>query len=532
MVIMRTTEHNSTCRNGGIPLKIWLLALGVGVFFSLAQVVNAQTQVSGTIVNQTWTSNNSPYVVVGDILVAVLTINPGVTIVFSNNYAFEIGGVLTARGTPTAPIVFMGTNGGWQGIFFNNAPAGSILDHCIISNAVNSGILITASGSPTIVNCSFVGNSTTDKGGAINATAQTTDLVLDGCTFQNNSASVHGGAIHADMILGVLRIVNGCQFIGNISNPAGAGGGYVGGAVYVTGNVEISDALFTNNTSISQCSGTFGCNVEARGGAVFLESGNATINNCIFVGNSVSAINDGNCFFGGNSSAWGGAIHLNTGTLKLGNTILSYNTANASSCGASALGGALYVNSGSCSAVNITCAYNSAGGIYNAGGTIGITNSILFFDNGFEIAGTTNIVYSDVKGGYAGEGNISLNPLFLSHTDLIIVDGSPCIDAGSTNSAYDDVCFPPSLGTSLNDMGAHGGPGACATLVPHLEPQFEVAVFGCVPGYDYLIQASTNLTEWQTVETFQITNVGNAAYFFEPSTNTLPRRFYQLNLGP
>ncbi|MHA2100651.1 MAG: choice-of-anchor D domain-containing protein, partial [Candidatus Kariarchaeaceae archaeon] len=42
--------------------------------------------------------------------------------------------------------------------------------------------------------------------------------------------------------------------------------------------------------------------------------------------------------------------------------------------------------------------------------------------------------------------------------------GSQCIDAGDPDSSYNDVCFPPSLGTERNDMGAHGGPGGCGWL--------------------------------------------------------------------
>lgn len=522
---MKTT----VMRKNSVPLMFLL--------FTLTASHNAlATDVSGTIVNQTWTSNNSPYRVVGDILVAGLTINPGVTVLFASNYVFEVGGLLNAQGTPNAPIVFMSTNGGWQGIFFNNAPSGSVLEYCTISNSVNSGIQIAASGTETIANCLFTGNSTTGSGGAVYAGGQTTDLVLDGCTFINNSASVHGGAIRAVMTSGVLRIINGCKFIGNVANPGSLGGDHVGGGLYVVGDVEISDTLFTNNTSISLCSSSFGCNVTGRGGAVFLEGGNAIIRNCLFVANTVRGINGGNCFFGGTSKAWGGAIYLNDGGLKLSNTILSHNVTDASSCGPSPYGGGLFVNSGTCSVVNVTCAYNTdyntGDGIDIFGGTVGITNSIVFFNGGAQISGAATVVYSDVQGGHAGEGNISLNPLFLSPTDLIIVDGSPCIDAGSTNAAYDDVCFPPSLGTLLNDMGAHGGPGACAKLVPHLEQQFEVTVFGGVPGYSYLIQASTNLIDWQTVEPFQIAHVGDAAYFFEPPTNTLPQRFYKLNLAP
>src|SRR6058998_1932365 len=88
----------------------------------------ADTFVSGTIAGQTWTKANSPYRVVGNIQVAVLTINPGVTVYFESNYVFEVDGFLTAVGSELEPIVFTRTNGvGWQGIYFNNSYNGSEL---------------------------------------------------------------------------------------------------------------------------------------------------------------------------------------------------------------------------------------------------------------------------------------------------------------------------------------------------------------------------------------------------------------------
>ena len=497
------------------------------------------TNVSGTIVNGIWTSNNSPYIVIGNVNIAGLRIGPGVTVSFASNYTFEVDGTLSAQGTPNAPIVFTGTKGGWQGIFFNNALAGSQLSCCSISGAVNSGVRLVQTPAPTIVQCSFSGNSTAGNGGAIDAESQTGDLVLNGCTFQDNSASNHGGAVRALMTSGTLRVISGCRFIGNTANPGSLGGDYVGGAIYVSGNVEISESSFTNNTSISACAF---CTVTGRGGAVFLESGDAVIKNCVFVANTVMGLNASNCN-GEPSRAWGGAIYLNNGTLELSNTILSHNVTDAPYCGTSTLGGGLFVNSGNCSVVNVTCAYNTGdntdSGINVSGGTTGITNSIIFFNDGSQISGTATVVYSDVQGGYSGEGNISGNPIFLSPSDLVIVPGSPCINAGNTNAIYENVYFPPSIGHKYNDIGAHGGPGAGAILQIQSWPQIEVSVFGgvpgySVPGYNYLLQASTNLssTNWQTVQQFQIAHVGDATNYFEATTNTLSQRFYRLNLAP
>jgi hypothetical protein len=226
---------------------------------------------------------------------------------------------------------------------------------------------------------------------------------------------------------------------------------------------------------------------------------------------------------------------------------MSQNVTSASSCGASPYGAGLFVNSGSCSLVNVTCAYNTdygtLSGIHFATGTTGgITNSIIYFNGGYQILGAANVAYSDVQGtNYPGIGNISGNPIFQGASDLIIVPGSPCVDKGSTNVAYNDVCFPPSLGNTpstkaRNDMGAHGGPGAYATLLPRPEQPFKLEVFGCVPAYTYQIQAATDISasaaNWQTVLQASNLHVGDIVRFREPITNAFPSRFYKLKVVP
>lgn len=421
------------------------------------------TPVCGTIVNGHWTKADSPYIVTCDILVATLTIDPGVEVLFESNYVFEVAGQLTALGTAEAPIVFTQTNnaGGWQGIYFNNTGPGSQLVYCSIFRAVNSAVRLAMSAAPLIRFCRFSGNSTPTTGGAIDADVPAGDLVLDGCLFETNSAASHGGAVHASMGSGAIRIINGCEFSGNIAHPGSGNGNFVGGALYVIGNADIANAVFTNNVSVSRCSGGLGCDVTGYAGAAWLQGGNSTIRNSVFVGNTTRAINAGTCFSDSDSRSWGGAIYLSDGVLRISDTILTRNVTEATGCRTSRAGSGLFVNSGTCALVNVTCAYNSNDGIYVAGGATGITNAIVYFNGGTQIGGNPSVTYSDVQGGFIGEGNISFNPIFLSTNVLTIVPGSPCIDAGDPALAYNDICFPPSLGGPRNDMGAHGGPGAC-----------------------------------------------------------------------
>ncbi|MHC4631974.1 MAG: right-handed parallel beta-helix repeat-containing protein, partial [Planctomycetota bacterium] len=68
---------------------------------------------------------------------------------------------------------------------------------------------------------------------------------------------------------------------------------------------------------------------------------------------------------------------------------------------------------------NCTIAGNLQGGI--SGGIPTITNSIIWANSPEQIAeakGTISVTYSDVQGGFAGEGNIDADPLFAEQPDL------------------------------------------------------------------------------------------------------------------
>jgi len=119
-------------------------------------------------------------------------------------------------------------------------------------------------------------------------------------------------------------------------------------------------------------------------------------------------------------------------------------------------GGGVYLSSDSYSDLsNCTLAYNSAfsaGGIRGAATThLTVLNSILWGDSPDEIYGEINdlsVTYTDIQGGHAGEGNLDLDPLFvtgpwghhcLSHLGTGHLFDSPCINSGSDLS--ETICF-------------------------------------------------------------------------------------------
>ena len=121
--------------------------------------------------------------------------------------------------------------------------------------------------------------------------------------------------------------------------------------------------------------------------------------------------------------------------------------------------------------VNSTVARNlDATGMHLAGGILEVSNSVIFFNNANEtqVSGVPSIAFSDIQGGFDGEGNIGFQPAFCGAGcgagDLQLVLGSPAIDAGDPDSSFNDECVPPSLGTERNDMRAFGAPGACGWI--------------------------------------------------------------------
>jgi len=166
----------------------------------------------------------------------------------------------------------------------------------------------------------------------------------------------------------------------------------------------------------------------------------------------------------------GGGIYNSSGSPLVTNCIFSGNTAEN--------GGALY-NLSNARVVNCTFTNNSTttgGGIHNQGGTLTLTNCILWNNRPVEVRvviGTVSVSYSNIKGGFTGEGNIDADPLFADadngdyhlksqtgrwdpNSGSWVQDDvtSPCIDAGDPNSDWSGETWPH--GEKIN-MGAYGG---------------------------------------------------------------------------
>jgi hypothetical protein len=433
-----------------LPSRPSLLAL-LGLSLLLPPALRAETLVGGTIANQNWTRDKSPYLVTNDVYVSgSLTIREGVEVRFEGNYVFEAAGRLRAVGTAAEPVHFhpADANVGWQGLLFRDAVPGSYFVHTIIEGSKQSGVRITNTP-PAFTNCWIINNTTLGNGGGILASISGPALILKDCYITNNTAGV----------------------------PT-AGGSY-GGGVFVSGTSFLINCDISENRTLGQ-SGVGG-GIDGRG--------DCTIYNSRIIKNVAN----------GSAFHWGDGVHFMNGKLRMQNCLVATN----GTFGAPARGGGFRLYAAEVDLVNCILSGNASHGIATEGslrllnsmilsseasgigiwsGSVSVTNSILFFNSnsGHQIDSNATVRYSDIQGGYPGEGNISFTPSLCPDTFALLA-GSPCIDAGHPGREFRDSvlnaddCSPYARGTVRNDMGAYGGPGVAYWTQPRAEPVIRLA---------------------------------------------------------
>jgi len=389
-------------------------------------ILFSETHIPEGNVNGIWTSENSPYIIDGEISIQtedLLTIEPGVEVIFSNHYKFNIYGRLLAEGTESDSIFFTAENTvtGWYGLRFSNTDyngqdsskvvycklnygiaegtgfyenmGGAIfcnyssyvlIDHCSISDnsAEMGGGIFCYSSSPTIKN-SVISNNSADYGGGIECYFFSQPN-MNNVTISNNSATQGGGFFcknSSDATLNNVIIEE---------NSADYGGGFYcfdssplvtdcyvlennaehdGGGIHITENSEaiFENVLISGNTTLLD------------GGGVFC-SGNSTpvFNNVTISNNSVPYSDDpggaGFCCWGA-SPILNNATIINNTTMGSGGGISCVQNSNLYINGGIIKnnfgrwrGGGIFVNSATINLSGVTISENttenSGGGIY------------------------------------------------------------------------------------------------------------------------------------------------------------------------
>jgi len=335
--------------------------------------------------------------------------------------------------------------------------------NCIFIGNTESGMVVGSESRAALTNCAFARNSAYAGGGMSNGGTAT----LINCVFHENWAADEGGGLYN--ALGSASLV-GCLFIGNEATGGGSREQGNGGGIHnsLWGSLTLTDCIFTKNEA------------HDYGGAIDTYESTLTMDNCTFAGNSANRSGGGlraysrsttemdNCTFVGNSARDGKALACDSFSQK----------------------------------------YPS---------NLELTNCILW-DGQSEIwnndGSTVTATYSDVQEGWAGEGNIDIDPCFADHgywdanetpddaSDDFWVDGdyhlksqagrwepsegrwvmdevtSPCIDAGDPTTPIGREPFPNG---GIVNMGAYGGT-AEASKSYFGKPPCEIIVAGDING--------------------------------------------------
>jgi len=151
------------------------------------------------------------------------------------------------------------------------------------------------------------------------------------------------------------------------------------------------------------------------GGGVFCNTGSPTINNCIFIGNTA-------WYGGGISCYWYSNPMINS-------CVFIANSAH--------YGGGVFCSSSEPPITNCLVIGNTGGGIQRTDGYVTISNCILWNNSPRQIISYySTVTYSDVQGGWPGEGNIDADPLLAPDGYHLLSADSPCVNAG-------DPCYSP-----------------------------------------------------------------------------------------
>jgi len=377
------------------------------------------------------------------------------------------------------------------GIYLRSSDA--LFANCTISHNhayEGGGLLIDGSGSPSFLECNFVGNSAGDEGGGVEIEGSGSPYFLE-CDFVGNRAHDGGGCRSSGE--SVVELAS-CRISSNTA--------FNDGGLFATSrSTFLLDCVIQKNRS------------NYEGGGIYLLSKDARLERCDIAENSSGVSGAGiyceytasttvtNCVFRGNTSSWEGSW-LGIGDRKSRVSILNCS---------------VYGNHTKTDSPSLLCESPS---------TTDIVNSILWENDPHEIEVETgaelSVNFCDVEGGWPGEGNIDADPRFrdAEHEDYRLLPDSPCIDSASADGPEGDLEGNPCPidlpgvgrdGEGAFDMGAYeyplGGypsPTPTATVRPTttptsqptlVNPNSDINQDGVINAEDLLIL----LQDWQKV---------------------------------
>ncbi len=342
-----------------------------------------------------------------------------------------------------------------------------IIQSCIFTNNIANhsagGVYCYSQSNPLITDCMFIANQARDVGGAI--WCDNTYIVnINNCIFQENqSIGIGGGAL--SFYRASVSIWN-CSLLANTATGRGGGlyamesnsikikdtviqgniaRGYGGGISFINTDPTISNSIISENTSTK------------NGGGALFDHSSANLSRCEITSNY--------------SDESGGGFYSHSGTILLTNSVVNDNRVPDHGAGIYGLesqvetsncliarnhagldGGGICLNMSQITMINCTVVNNNArdGGGIAASGFPEISTCIFWsnFPNQIDESGLPLITYSNIQGGFEGDGNIDADPCFVfgprgDYYLSQILSGqtvnSPCLDSG--NDLAQNICF-------------------------------------------------------------------------------------------
>lgn len=443
---------------------------------------------------------------------------------FGANVSYSSGGSLVVTGPPSfRRCIFDGNSteiaqGGAAYIYDSTTTA--TFDSCIIRN--NQSLLRDGGGvycwesSPRFTDCQFIGNYSSDDGGAVHSYRSGANPVFLRCLFENNVSSDEGGGLiisrysRATLTDCIIRnnrasgrgggglyirllavpIITNCQIEDNYSDFEG-GGIHINAAEPVFENCSIrGNASDLPGGGLYAIGATFrlsGCSIEnnrsgVHGGGLALFNSSPEVSRCEFRGNHADSLGGGaylqesashftNCLISGNSAGLqGGAAYTDLSYPQFLHCTVANNAANA--------GHSIYsVNSSGdildCVFANEPSGTNGEGGPGGSGfecvsGSWEVRNSLFHalgypefvgpFTTGFGTLSTITAA-GDSCDGY---GNLFMNPEFdgsFQDRYKLQISGelSPAVNAAAPSATTVDLVGQSrnTPRTDLPDMGCY-----------------------------------------------------------------------------
>lgn len=330
-------------------------------------------------------------------------------------------GVMATRETGFSPQLNLPSNTDIHG---NNA---------LSADGFGGGVYMRE-GTISLAGCSDIYGNHAIEGGGVYMLTSTLALAGDCGDISLNTATGNGGGVYA--MGSVINLDDGAMLYNNSAETGG--GAYMDDSslwgdqaliLYNTAELRGGGVYATNGSVFDMDLGPYPC-PGTRCSQLSYNTANTFFGGGVYAGAN-STIDLRNTFVESNSADYGGGIYAyDNATVHLYNSLLAGNDA------FSGTGDAIRLNGTTLNGAGNTLAYNNTGGAAT-GQAIGLSMSTLslhcsiLWGHASSINDTgQDVTYSNIEGGYAGTGNLNINPAFVNSAggDFHLQAGSPVID--------------------------------------------------------------------------------------------------------